>query len=76
MDNVAGHIEERRRLGVRIASLRMERKLSQRALAASLGLDRPTLNAIESGTGNPTFETLCRIAEGLGVDVGELFNGF
>ena len=73
MENAVAHNEERQRLGVRIASLRMERGLSQRALAASLGLDRPTLNAIESGTGNPTFETLCRIADGLGVKLNALF---
>lgn len=38
-----------------------------------LELDRVTLNQIESGTGNPTFETLVRIATGLGAQVEDLF---
>lgn len=38
-----------------------------------LELDRVTLNKIESGTANPTFETLVRIANGLGAEVEELF---
>lgn len=73
MDELVRYSKEKHALGLRIASLRMGRNLSQRGLAASLGLDRPTLNSIESGNGNPTIETLCRIAEGLGVELGELF---
>lgn len=37
-----------------------------------IGLDRVTLNKIESGFGNPTIKTLGRIAVGLGVEIQEL----
>ena len=36
-------------------------------------LDQATLNRIESGIGNPTIETPHRIADGLSIDVAELF---
>lgn len=37
-----------------------------------IGLDRVTLNKIESGCGNPTIKTLERIAEGLDIEIQEL----
>ena len=64
--------EFRRKLGVRIAQLRAEKGLSQRKFALVLELDRVTLNRIESGHGNPTLDTLERIAAGLGLPVSEL----
>lgn len=63
----------KQRLGLRISRLREAKDLSQKQLALVLELDRVTLNKIESGTANPTFETLIRIANGLGVEVEELF---
>ncbi|WP_102377571.1 helix-turn-helix transcriptional regulator [Raoultibacter timonensis] len=67
------YILPKRKLGLRISQLRDRKGLSQRQLAMQLELDRVTLNQIESGTGNPTFETLIRIADGLGADVEDLF---
>ena len=46
----------KRKLGVRVAQLR----------------DRVTLNRIESGKGNPTIDTLGRIADGLDVTIEDL----
>lgn len=66
------NIEFRKQLGTRIASLRAESGLSQRQFALMLELDRVTLNRIESGGGNPTLETLERIASGLGLSLAEL----
>ena len=68
----ASNAEFRRQLGVRIASLRAGRGMSQRQFALVLELDRVTLNRIESGSGNPTLGTLERIAEGLGISLSEL----
>lgn len=67
------YIVPKRKLGLRIAHLRDRKGLSQRQFAMQLELDRVTLNQIESGTGNPTLETLVRIADGLGADIEDLF---
>lgn len=64
--------EFRRELGLRIASLRAKKGMSQRQFALVLELDRVTLNRIESGKGNPTLGTLERIAEGLDLTLTEL----
>lgn len=64
--------EFRRNIGLRIASLRASKGLSQRKFALVLELDRVTLNRIESGNGNPTLSTLERIADGLGITLPEL----
>lgn len=60
-------------LGVRIANIRQDCGYSQRVFSSMIGLDRVTLNRIERGEGNPTLETLIRIAEGLDVEVTALF---
>lgn len=62
----------KRELGMRIAQLRSERGMSQRKFALVLELDRVTLNRIEAGKGNPTIDTLARIAQGLDVSIEEL----
>lgn len=67
------YIVPKRKLGLRIARMREQKGLSQRQYALQLELDRATLNQIEAGVGNPTFETLVRIADGLGAQVDDLF---
>lgn len=61
-------------IGQRIASARQLQGYSQRRFSLMIELDRVTLNRIESGIGNPTLETLQRIADGLEVDVSTFFN--
>ena len=39
----------------------------------AVGVHRPTINQIESGRANPQLETLARIAQGIGVEVEDLF---
>lgn len=65
--------DAKRRLGLRVSRLREQRGLSQRRLALMLDLDRVTLSRIEAGAANPTVETLVRIAEGLDVELEDLF---
>lgn len=60
-------------LGMRIANIRQDRGYSQRMFSSMIGLDRVTLNRIERGEGNPTLETLIRIADGLDVDATTFF---
>lgn len=74
MNEKCPYSEQKRRLGLRVSRLREKRGLSQRRLALMLDLDRVTLNKIEAGTANPTVETLARIAEGLDVEIEELFS--
>lgn len=73
MQSACAQTEVKRNLGLRISQIRMEEGVSQRQLALRLGLDRVTLNQIESGKGNPTLETLIRIAGGLNRSVEDLF---
>lgn len=67
------HLSEKRRLGTRVAKLRMSKGLSQSKLAMMADINRPTLNQIESAQANPRLETLARIAHGLGVEIEDLF---
>ena len=61
-------------IGQRIARIRQSQGFSQRNFSSMIELDRVTLNRIESGVGNPTVETLQRIADGLEVDVATFFS--
>lgn len=47
--------------------LRLERGLTQAALAARCGVAQPNLAAMENGARQPTLATLQRLADGLGV---------
>lgn len=64
---------EQGRFGKRIRSLRMERGLSQMALAELVGVHLNSINKIELGDGNPTLATVVALGEALGVSVRELF---
>jgi putative transcriptional regulator len=47
----------------RLHVLRAERRLTQAALAAALGVSRQTVNAIETGKYDPSLPLAFRIAE-------------
>lgn len=55
-----------------LRKLRVERGLSQDALAVDAGLDRSFVGRIERGLENPTVDTLDRFARALGVPTAEL----
>ncbi len=59
-------------LGRNVRRLRSERQLSLGALARNSGLAKQTLANLESGTGNPTVETLLAVAGALGIGVSWL----
>lgn len=44
-------------------------KVTQEHLAELSGVGLRTLKAIESGKGNPTIETVCKIADVLGLEL-------
>src|ERR671931_1432960 len=60
------------RVAREVRAHREARGLSLNATAARAGLSKTILATIESGTGNPSLETLCRIAGALDVTVGTL----
>lgn len=61
-------------LGEKIKALRAEKGLSQEELAARLAVVRQTVSKWEKGLSNPDSDMLVRIAEVLGVTVGELLS--
>lgn len=55
----------------RILELCKQKGITQKDLAEAIGMT--PVGLAKAANGNPTFETLERIAEGLGVSVPELF---
>ena len=62
-------------LGEIVRSLRATSGLSLKALAAVSGVSAGLLSQIERGNGNPSYNTLIKLAQALGVGVGEFFGG-
>lgn len=56
-------------LGRRIRKFREQSGLTIADLAALAGIASTTLADIERGKGNPRFDTLCALSEGLGLSV-------
>ncbi len=59
-------------LGNTIRDVRREKGLSQEVLSGLAGIARTHLTMIENGTMHPTIETLCKIAQALGLQTSEL----
>ena len=64
-----------KQLGQRVRKARLERQLSQEALAAKADLDRAFLSGIERGVENPSLFTIQAIADALEVRIGNLMKG-
>ncbi|MDO6353975.1 helix-turn-helix transcriptional regulator [Caloramator sp. CAR-1] len=56
----------------KIKELRLQKGLSQRALASKAGISQSMLSDIEKGKVNPTVKVLIKISNALGVDITEL----
>lgn len=56
-------------IGGQIAVLRKRQNLSQPQLAKRAGVEQADISRIERGIGNPTEDTLARLAEALGVEL-------
>jgi putative transcriptional regulator len=58
-----------------IRRLRFDRdEMTQAELATKVGVTRQTINAIEQNKYSPSLETAFRIADALGVAIGEAFS--
>ena len=61
--------------GLRLASLRKSRHMSQEELAAQTGLHAVAITYIETGKRLPKLNTIHKLASGLSISVEELFRG-
>ncbi|RDB64467.1 XRE family transcriptional regulator [Gordonibacter sp. 28C] len=60
-------------MGRRLRAYRTREGLSIRRLALMTGVDRTSINDIELGRLNTTVDTLSKLADGLGIELGMLF---
>jgi DNA-binding XRE family transcriptional regulator len=58
-----------RAVAVKVIAYRAEQSLSQTALGKQLGMSQPAIARLESGEHNPTFPTLLRISDALGIEL-------
>ncbi len=59
-------------LGRRLRDLRKSRKWTQGTLSRHTGIATSTISKVENNQLSPSFETLLRLAEGLGVELADL----
>ncbi len=64
----------RKKFGARIKKLRLERNLSQEALALMADLDRTYVPSIEKGERNVSIVVVEKLAKALGLKEKDLFN--
>jgi transcriptional regulator with XRE-family HTH domain len=69
---VGSHSPALHALGAALRSARTQAGLTQRALAARSGVSVRQLGAIERAQTDPTYETLLKLADALGVSLSEL----
>ena len=62
------------RFGKRIKYLRRLRNLTQAQLAEKIDLSINYISQIETGEATPTFKTLFLLAQGLNVEIKDLFD--
>ena len=60
------------RLGRAVKKVRVERGLTQEQVSAASGLHPTYISDIERGARNPSWETISRLASGIGVATGEI----
>ena len=58
-----------RAIAVKVIAYRAEHGLSQTALARRLKMTQPAVARLESGEHNPTFPTLLRLSDALGIEL-------
>jgi transcriptional regulator with XRE-family HTH domain len=61
--------------GLRVQRARLRRGLTQEQLAEAAALNRSALARIELGQGNPSLQTILKLAIGLETDAGRLIRG-
>lgn len=69
----AGDFGNERRVGDLVRTFRIERHLSLRTLAARAGFSPSFISQVEHGQASPSIASLERIAQALGVGLGDFF---
>lgn len=59
-------------LGLKVKSIRKEKKLTLQELAYSIGKDHQSIYRLETGGVNPSYLYLLDICKGLGISVADL----
>ena len=65
----------RKNVGQRVRALREESNLTQEQLALMTGVGRSYLAKVEAGNRNATIDFMEKVALGLGVTLGQMFEG-
>lgn len=63
---------EAAKVGERLKSRRLERKLTQQELARLIGMDQALISKLERGIHSPRVDTLAKYAEGLGISIPDV----
>jgi transcriptional regulator with XRE-family HTH domain len=63
----------RTRFGKRLRKIRRDRDITQEQLAEAVNVTGEFISNLERGKSAPSFETVEKLAEALGVDVEEFF---
>lgn len=69
---MGGRAEVQRRLGRAVKAVRAGQGLTQEQVSAAAGLHPTYVSDIERGARNPSWEAMTRLAEGMGVAIGEI----
>lgn len=70
----ASAADPRRQLGPALRQLRRAKNLTLQQLSAKTGLASSTLSKVENNLISPTYDSLLRLADGLKLDVAQLFD--
>ena len=62
-----------KKLGARIRELRLETGLSQEKFSLKIGMDRTYYASVENGKRNISIINIKKIADGLAISLGDLF---
>ncbi len=66
-------MEIKKKFGERIKFLRLQKRLSQEALADAADLDRTYIQSIEKGNRNVSIAVAEKLAAAMGISISELF---
>jgi transcriptional regulator with XRE-family HTH domain len=58
-----------RAVAIEVIKYRVEHSISQTELGRRLGIHQPAIARLESGSDNPSIETLKRLSQKLGIDL-------